>query len=563
MTWLLPILLATAQADPNIAFDKLVDEYFDAYFQQYPSEATAAGLHQYDHRLEDYSRPAIDARAAMLKAFAGRFEKLDAQGLRAQVAADRELVISSIRAKLLDLEQIRPWEKNPDTYSSGINYSVFLLVGRNFAPAAERLKLVVARERQIPQALAAARANLRNPPRVFTEVALEQLPGVIGYFRNDVPAAFQDVRDEKLQAEFQAANQAAIDALRQYEKFLKDELLPQSHGDFRLGAENYRKKLLYEEMVDIPLDRLLKIGYQDLRANQERFRQTAARIDARRKPQEILAELTKDHPAPEKLLATVRSELGRLRRFIVNRKIVTIPSRVEPIVEESPPFKRALSWASMDTPGPYETKAAEAYYFVTLPEASWTKERVAGHMEGFNYGTIVSTSIHEAYPGHYVQFLWVQRAPSKVRKLLGSGVNSEGWAHYTEHMLLEEGYGNGDPRLRLGQLQDALLRNARYIVGIEVHTGRMTYEEAIEFFVKEGYQPRATAAVEVKRGASDPTYLMYTLGKLAILKLREDYKALRGEKFTLQEFHDEFLRQGYPPIKLIRRAMLGNDSPML
>ena len=563
MTWLLPILLVTAQADPNIAFAKLADEYFDAYFQQYPTEATAAGLHQYDHRLEDYSKAAINARTAMLKAFAGRFAQLDAQGLRAEVAADRELVISSIRAKLLDLEQVRPWEKNPDIYSSGINYSVFLLAGRSFAPAGERLKLVVARERQIPQALAAGRANLKNPPRVFSEVALEQLPGVIDYFRHDLPAAFEDVKDERLQAEFRSANQAAIDALQDYEKFLKEELLPQSHGDFRLGAENYRKKLLYEEMVDIPLDRLLKIGYRDLRANQERLRQTAARIDPRRKPQEILAELTKDHPAPEKLLATVRGELGSLRRFIVERKIVTIPSPVEPIVEESPPFKRALSWASMDTPGPYETKATEAYYFVTLPEASWSKERVAAHMENFNRGTIVSTSVHEAYPGHYVQFLWVQRAPSKVRKLLGSGVNCEGWAHYTEQMLLDEGYGNGDPKLRLGQLQDALLRNARYIVGIEMHTGGMTYEEAIEFFVNEAYQPRATAMVEVKRGASDPTYLMYTLGKLAILKLREDYKARRGEKFTLQEFHDEFLRQGYPPIKLIRRAMLGNDSPML
>lgn len=224
---------------------------------------------------------------------------------------------------------------------------------------------------------------------------------------------------------------------------------------------------------------------------------------------------------------------------------------------------RALTSASMDTPGPFEKVATEAFFNVTLPEANWPKQKIEEHLESFNRGTIISTAIHEAYPGHYVQFQWIKQAPSKARKLLGAGSNAEGWAHYCEQMMLDEGYGAGDPKLRLGQLQDALLRNARYIVGVEMHTGKMTFDQGIDFFVKEGYQTRANAERETKRGTSDPTYVVYTLGKLEILKLREDYKKMQGAKFTLREFHDNFMKQGFPPVKIVRRTLLGRDTPVL
>jgi len=252
-----------------------------------------------------------------------------------------------------------------------------------------------------------------------------------------------------------------------------------------------------------------------------------------------------------------------LKDYITANKIIAIPSPVLPIVEETPPFMRALTTASMDTPGPYEKVAKEAFFNVTLPEASWTPKQIEEHMEGFNRGTIISTAVHEAYPGHYVQFLWMQTIPSKVRKLLGANSNAEGWAHYCEQMMLDEGYGNGDLKLRLGQLQDALLRDARYIVGIQMHTGVMTYNQGIDFFVNEGYQSRTNGERETKRGTSNPTYLYYTLGKLEIMKLREDYKKMRGSAFTLEEFHDRFMREGTPPIKIVRKALLGNDSPVL
>jgi hypothetical protein len=378
-----------------------------------------------------------------------------------------------------------------------------------------------------------------------------------------VTAAFKTVTDGKSLEEFRASNQAVIDGLTDYERFLKTTMLARSSGDFRLGAQNYSKKLLFDEMVDTPLDKLLEIGYQNLHQNQQSLRETAAKIDPKRTPREILEDLEKDHPSAERLLPTFRDVLGGLRDFIVQHKIVTIPSMTPPVLEETPPFDRALTTASMDTPGPYEKVAKEAFFNVTLPEPGWSRERIEEYLRSFNRGTIISTAIHEVYPGHYTQFLWVQRAPSKVRELIGANTNDEGWAHYTEQMMLDQGYGNGDPKVRMGQLQDALLRNARYIVGIEMHTGKMTFDQAVDFFVKEGYQTHALALVETKRGTSDPTYLYYTLGKLQILKLREDYHKLRGANFSLLDFHNQFLAQGFPPIKIIRRAMLGNDSPVL
>jgi uncharacterized protein (DUF885 family) len=538
------------------AAQSLTDRFFDEYYFPYnPTGATAAGIHKYDDKLEDYSRAGAAARIAELKKFEAQFAKLPSD-------PDRDLVLNSIHASLLEVETIRMWERNPDLYSSGISNSAFVIMSRTFAPPEARLKSLIARERQMPQGLTDARANLKNPPKIYTEVAIEQLPGITSFFENDVPLAFKQVTDAKLMADFKVANAAVIAALKDYEKFLRTEMLPRSNGDFRLGADNYTKKLAYEEMVDIPLDRLLRIGYDDLHLNQKRFKETAAIIDPKKTPQEVLADLEKDHPAPDKLLETFRDVCTKLREFIIARKIITIPSPVPPILEETPPFARALTFASMDTPGPYETVAKEAFFNVTLPEKDWKPERVEDFMRGFNRGTILSTAIHEAYPGHYVQFLWMQHVESKVRKLLGASSNAEGWAHYCEQMMLDEGVSQ-DPRMRIGQLQDALLRDARYIVGIEMHTGKRTMEQGVEFFEKEGYQTHEVADRETKRGTSDPTYLYYTLGKLQILKLREDYRKMKGSDFTLEEFHDSFVKQGFAPIKIVRRALLGNDSPTL
>jgi uncharacterized protein (DUF885 family) len=566
--WRTPLIFALAcvclAQSRDSDFNKLADRFFsEAVFKFDPAQGTQAGFHQYDTLLPSGARAEIDAEIAAFKKFEGEVQSFDARGLSPATAADRELALAQIRGHLLSLESIRPWEKNPDTYSSSVTNAIFVIMSRSFAPPAERLKSAIARERLIPRVFQSARENLKNPPRIYTEVALEQLPGIVSFFQDDVPKAFQQVKDATLLADFKKSNQAVIDAINAYQKFLKNDLLPRSHGDFKIGAENYRRKLLYDEMVDVPLDRLLQVGYDNLHHNQAEFKRVAGQIDSRRTPEQILQEAENDHPAGDRLLQSFRDVLGGLRDFIESRHIITIPSPVPPIVEETPPFMRALTTASMDTPGAFEKVAKEAFFNVTLPEKTWPPKQTEEYLQGFNRGTIISTAVHEVYPGHYVQFLWIGRAPSKTRKLLGCGSNAEGWAHYTEQMMLDEGYGKGDLKLRLGQLQDALLRNARYIAGIQMHTGKMTFDQAVEFFVKEGYQVRPVAEKEAKRGTSDPTYLVYTLGKLQILKLREDYKKMKGGKFTLQEFHDAFMQQGYPPIKIVRRALLGNDSPVL
>ena len=554
-------------------FQKVSDEYFDkVYFPNQPTLGTLTGYHEYDTKLEDYSRKKIDAYIADLVFFERRIESIPAAGLDETTRGDRELVLSNIRSTLLMLDTIRPWEKNPDSYSGGISNGAFSLMERKFASPDERLRSLIAREKLMPSRLDQARANLKNPPHVSTEIAIEQLPGIISFFEHDVPLAFAGAKDPALKAEFAQTNAAVIAALSSYLNWLKTDLLPRSTGDFRIGADSFAKKLQYDEMVDIPLDKLLEIGWADLHKNQQHFNQLAKELEPNKAPSAVLEELGSDHPAPDQLLNSFRATFDSLISFIHSHHIVTIPSDVRPIVEETPPFMRATTFASMDTPGPFEKHATEAYFNVTLPEPSMSPKEVEGFMHSFNVGTVISTAVHEAYPGHYIQFLWVPQAPSRVRKLLGANTNAEGWAHYCEQMMLDEGYGQPGVGaknereakfLRLGQLQDALLRNARFIVGIQMHTGKMTIDQAVEFFQKEGYQSKETAVVETKRGTGDPTYLYYTLGKLEIMKLRADLKAKQGAAFSLEKFHNEFLRQGFPPIKIVREAMLGDNSPTL
>jgi uncharacterized protein (DUF885 family) len=550
------------------------DEYFDqVYFPYQPTQGTSAGYHQYDAKLEDFSVATVNAEIAALEKFEKRFQQMRTKASFDQATrGDCDVVLGNIRSTLLTLQTIRPWEKDPDFYSTILTNGAFTIMERKFASPDDRLRSLVARERSIPARLDEARVNLKNPPHIYTEIAIEQLPGIIHFFENDVPAAFTDAKDSALKEEFAHTNSSVIAALNSYLDWIKSDLLPKSNGDFRIGAETFSRKLQYDEMVDLPLDQLLEIGWADLRKNQAHFNQVAKELESDKDPRAVVDELGAMHPAPDKLIPTFTATFDGLVGFIRTHHIVTIPSDIRPIVEETPPFMRATTFASMDTPGPYEKHATEAYFNVTLPDPTMTPAELEGFMHSFNIGTVISTAVHEAYPGHYVQFLWVPQAPSRVRKLLGATTNVEGWAHYCEQMMLDEGYGQPgqgakDEReskfLRLGQLQDALLRNARFIVGIEMHTGKMSFDEAVDFFQKEGYQSKESALVETKRGTADPTYLYYTLGKLEIMKLREDLRKKQGSDFLLEEFHNNFLRQGFPPVKIVREALLGDDSPAL
>ena len=550
-------LAASAPALAAGSFTTLADNYWDDELAARPGFATQEGVHTYDARLTDYSAAAVKKRIAQLHAWRDRFAAVDASQLGPDEQADLATLRANVDSSLVFYEVTREWQRRPRVYPSEAIGSVYLIVKRDFAPAAERVKSVIAREEAIPQLIAAGRQNLRDVPRISAELALEELPSNIDFLKKDTVQAFASVKDAALQAKLAASTKHATDALAAYGAWLKKDVLPRAKTDFAIGRDAFVKKLAADEMITEPLDQVLARGEAELQRLRNEFIATAKKIDPSKPAQEVQASLANDHPNGDALLADVQARLQGLRKFLVDKQIVTIPSTVMPIVQESPPFMRAFTLASMDTPGPYETHATEAYYNVTLPDPKWTPAEVESYLRGgFSRTVIEMVSIHEAFPGHYVQFLWMPEMRSRTRKMYACSSNAEGWAHYAEQMMIDEGVAGNDPKQRLAQLQEALLRAARYVVGIRMHTQGMTLPQAIELFEKQGLQSHKVAEMEAKRGTEDPTYLYYTYGKLEILKLRDDYKRKLGPKYTLRRFHDAFLAQGAIPLPLVRQALL-------
>jgi len=457
---------------------------------------------------------------------------------------------------------IRQWAKNADVYSSAVTNGAYVIMKRPYAPAAERLAALIEREQKMPVALAHARRNLANPPRIYTEIAIEQIDGNISFFKSDVPAAFKEVTDANLLAAFRKSNDAVIAALTDYKTFMQADLLPKSNGSYAFGEDTYRRALSANEMIDLPLDRLLAIAEADRQANETAFQATAKTIDAGKPADAVLASLQQDHPAPADLLKTTQDTLDSLRQFITDHHVITIPPSEPAHVKETPPFMRSTTSASMDTPGPFEKATLQGFYNMTLPYPRWKAAEQADFMRQWYRAAIANVSVHEVYPGHYLQFLYAKQFPSDVRKVYGAATNSEGWAHYCEQMMLDEGFHADDPRYRLAQLQDALLRDVRFIVGIKMHTQGMTVAQATSLFETQAHQPHPVAVSEAKRGTSDALYGYYTMGKLMILKLRRDYQAKMGQGYSLQAFHDAFIRMGPLPLPLIRKAMLGETGEL-
>jgi uncharacterized protein (DUF885 family) len=547
----------------DAAFTQLAHEILDDHYKRHPSESTDLGLHQYDDQLDDVSRAGIEAESAALKAFRARLAAIDSATLTGPNVLDREQLMHALDSGILGADTIRMWAKDPDIYSGRVTNAAYVIMKRDYAPAADRLKALIAREKKMPAALQEARKNLDSAVPIYTQIAIEQIDGNISMFRNDVPAAFKDVTDAALLSEFKTANDAVIAALGEYKTFLEKEILPKASAGFAFGADTYARAFAAEEAVDLPLERLLQIADADLQKNEAAFQATAKLIDPRKTPEQVLASMVTNHPPAARLLQTTQDELDSIRQFIADRRIITIPPSDPARVKETPPFMRSTTTASMDTPGPFEMARLQGFYNMTLPDPRRSRAEQEDYMRGWYYALITNVSVHEVYPGHYVQFLYAKSFPSDVRKVFGAATNSEGWAHYCEQMMLDEGFHADDPRYRLAQLQDALLRNVRFIVGIKLHTQGMTVDEATTLFETAGHQPHSVAVQEAKRGTSDALYGYYTLGKLMILKLRDDYKAKLGPDYTLQRFHDDFIKLGPLPMPLIRQAMLGERGSIL
>ncbi|NTX12455.1 DUF885 domain-containing protein [Myxococcus sp. CA056] len=553
---------AAALTPAQVALRAFVDAHFDEQFRRFPLSATSAGVHTYDGELRGFT---AEERASHLAYLKGRLAALptavDRDALPPLDRADYDILENHFRARILDSEEVRSWERNPNTYLSQASVSVFQLINRDFAPLEQRMRSAVSRMAKVPDLFAAARTTLKNPPRMWTEIALQQAQGTRSLYAQTLPQAFAPVKDAALNEAFQKEQARCLAAIDAYIQFLREDMLPRSQGNFAIGEETYRKKLLYEEGVTESIDSLLAWGQAEMKRTQTQFREVAGRLGPGKAPMDVYRELSKEHPTPAELVSSTTATLEEIRAFLIRERIITVPSEVRAQVAETPSFNRSLSFASMSTPGPFEKQATEAYYYVTPPDPTWNAEQTEQHMSFYNHHALPLVSIHEAYPGHYVQFLWTNRVESKVRRLLGSGSFSEGWGLYTEQMMLDEGYGGRSgpaaDKLRLNQLALYLQRLARYVAGLSLHTRGMTYEQAVRLFEEEAFMTKTNAEREARRGTSDPTYLVYALGKKLLMELREDAKAQWGQAFSLQRFHDAVVSYGYPPVPIVRRLLLG------
>lgn len=557
--------ISTAASGSNPVFAAFVDTYFDSLYAFAPSQGTAAGFHQYDDKVEDLSATTMQRRISTLHWLQGQLDSISAPAAKLELddSIDAAILDGAIKSKLQDEETLANWKKNPMMYVGLPGSAVDLLMKRNFAPPADRLKSVTARLRGVPAVLNEMRENVVNPPKEFTDIAIRIAGGSVGFFKGSVAtwAAGAAGNDSAALRDFTSVNDSVVTAMQGATDWLKTTLLPKSHGKFAIGAKAFADKLRYDEMVDIPLDRLLAIGEANLDKDYKAFVATAQLVAPGKTPAQAMATLETDHPTAENLIPSAKATVEGLRQFLIDKKIVDIPSEVRPIVTETPPYARSGGFASMGAPGAYETKATEAFYYVTPPEKSWDSAHVEQHLRFYNKSVMSIVTTHEVFPGHYLQFLYAPQFPTKTRKLIYSGTNVEGWAHYAEQMMVDEGFGNHDPKIRLAQLSAALLRDCRYVVGIREHTQGMSVQDgATNYFVKKCFQQPANAYEEARRGAYNPTYLYYTLGKLEILKLRADYQKAKGASYSLRGFHDAFVKQGGIPIKMIRRLMVPKDT---
>jgi uncharacterized protein (DUF885 family) len=550
-----PAIAAPAAQAPG-SFTKFVDDYFDARFDFSPTEGTSAGLHQYDPKMPDRSRARIERRIAELKAQLEKLMAFDRAALSFDDGIDAAALEGAIRSELLTLDVLRNWERNPMTYAGVAGGALNDLIKRDFAPASDRLRSVTARILAVPSVCANGKANVQNPSKEFTTLAIRMAKGSAGFLEGGLATWAKDASagHPELLAAFTDANGKAVRALRDFGDWLEKDLLPRSNGAYAIGAANFAAKLKYDEMIDAPLSEVLARGEANLAKDYAAFVETAKKIDPTKTPAEVMKSLSDDHPAADDLIPFIAKRVEAARQFLVDKQIVTIPSEVRPKVVETPPFARIGSFASMDTPGAYESKATEAYYYVTPVEADWDAKHREEHLRLYNAAVVAMINVHEVWPGHYLQFLNAPKFKTKTRKLIFCGTNAEGWAHYAEQMMVDEGFGGGDPKMRLAQLQEALLRDCRYVVGIKLHTQGMTVEEGAKVFVEKGFQEPANGLAESRRGAYNPTYLYYTLGKLEIQKLRDEYRAKTGS--SLKQFHDAFVAQGGLPIPLVRKMIL-------
>jgi len=554
------------KASTDTSFQKLADEYLNGYLAWRPLYAVALGFHEgYDGKTTDYSKASLDRELSRLKSFDTELASIDTAGLSSRDFFDFRILRASIKDDIFSFEDQHAYTHNPMTYATAVDVNTY--VKRNFAPLEERIKYIISTENALPSILAAAKANLEDSlPKPYIETAINITTGNAAFLKGDLLTALKDVKNDTLMAAFKKANDTAIKAYNDYVQWLKKEKLPKANNHYAIGKENYKKMLLYSEGITLDPEKIWAIGLDELKKEQDEFNAAAKMINPNKKPIDVYHDTQKEHPTSDSLIPEAKKHLESIRQFLVDHKICTMPSEVRVQIKETPQYARATSTASMDVAGPFENKATESYYYITPVDPTWTAQQKEDWLRQFDYYTMDNVTIHEAYPGHYTQFLHLKASKAaKIEKIFGSYAYVEGWAHYCEKMMIDQGFGSDKDSVtaakhRICMSGDALLRICRLCVSIKIHCQGMSIEDGTKFFMNNWYQGQKPSYQEALRGSFDPGYLFYTLGKLEILKLRNDYKQQEGNNFSLLKFHDLMMDNGMPPVKMLREIILKDKS---
>jgi len=550
----------------------VADEFIRGYLAARPLEATALGFHEFDGRINEYTRLAIDAELARLVRFEDRLQKFDIAKLGPRAAIDLRLLQAAIKKELFLIRDLAMYEQNPMVYARALDVGVY--VKRKYAPIEDRVRSIIIVENQASNIIIAAKTNLAEVlPKPHVELAIQLARGASEFLKKELIEGLVDLKDESLRTAFMQSNRRAATALSDYAAWLEKEKLPKATPAFAIGEEKYQRFLAQVELIDLPPAKILELGLAELKNLQEVFAQAARQIDETRPAPVVFQQIQGDHPAAENLVPEFTKKLETVRKFVVDRKLVTVPAQARALVKETPADQRAISFASMDTPGPFEKRANEAYFYITPPEKDWPEEQKKQWLTSFNLYSADLFSIHEVFPGHYLQFLHLNASKAtRAEKIFAATTFVEGWAHYCEQMMIDEGFGaptsptpsvdelHRAAKYRMVQTQAALTRLCRLVVSIKMHTEGMSVEDATKFFEENCYYEEKPARAEAMRGTFDIEYLNYSLGKWQILKLRKDYQAQEGDKFSLQKFHDELLNHGMLPIRLLREVMLKDKA---
>ena len=560
-----PAEQATDAVPATAGFAPFVDRYLDGFARRHPSIAAGNGLHDHDDRLDDFSAQAIAAEIATLKTAAAELAAFSDSSLTPDERVDKRILAGVIDGWLLEQETLQNWKRNPMTYATALSDGVHNLMTMENDAAPVRMRRIIAKLAGVPALLQAARTNIVNPPRIFAERGLGMMRGASTMLTTDVSVAFVTEKGTPLMDSLLSAATAAAKAIDAYTTDFEKTVLPTANGEWKIGGDAVARRYRAEELIDVPLADLAALGERELKLAQERFRAAAQRLAPGADPQATWLTIRRNHPKRGEVVAAAQAVVDSLTRFVAAKNLAVVPNGERVVVKPAQPF--SLGFASMHASPPLEKTPLQSFYYITDADSLESPAQQDAWLERFNYASLAITSAHEAMPGHWLHSVHMRDTPGKIRRIW-IGLNpfpqpssgQDGWAHYAEELVVEQGFMNGDPRYELAQLSDALTRICRLLSGIRLHTGEWTLAQAQACFEQQAYVAAPAAKREAERGTYDPTYGGYFLGKRGMLTLRRDVKTAQGDKFDLRDFHERVMKNGIAPIWAHRQLLLPGDT---